>query len=71
MEKGQERMTLNLTLAARWMIVQTSDFRLTIGPGTPPEETAQKQVVLKYRNWTGLLCYTGIARCSATIRRSG
>jgi hypothetical protein len=40
-------MTLNLTLAARWMIVQTSDFRLTIGPGTPPEETAQKQVLLK------------------------
>jgi hypothetical protein len=35
---------------------------LTIGPGTPPEETAQKQVLLKYRNWTGLLCYTGIAR---------
>ena len=55
-------MTLNLTLAARWMIVQTSDFRLTVGPGKPPEETAQKQVVLKYRSWTGLLCYTGIAR---------
>jgi hypothetical protein len=32
------------------------------GPGRPPEETAQKQVVLKYRHWTGLLCYTGIAR---------
>jgi hypothetical protein len=56
------RVTLNLTLAARWMIVQTSDFRLTTGPSTPPEETAQKQVVLKYRHWTGLLCYTGIAR---------
>ena len=55
-------MTLNLTLAARWMIAQTSDFRLTIGPGRPPEETAQKQVVLKYREWSGLLCYTGIAR---------
>jgi hypothetical protein len=55
------RVTLNLTLAARWMIVQTSDFRLTTGP-KPVSETAQKQVVLKYRNWTGLLCYTGIAR---------
>jgi hypothetical protein len=44
---------------------------LTIGPGTPPEETAQKQVLLKYRNWTGLLCYTGIARCSAMTRHSG
>ena len=43
------------------MIVQTSDFRLTVD-GRPPEETAQKQVVLKYRHWTGLLCYTGIAR---------
>jgi hypothetical protein len=43
-------------------VVQTSDFRLTVGPGRPPEETAQKQVVLKYRHWTGLLCYTGIAR---------
>jgi hypothetical protein len=41
--------------------VQTSDFRLTID-GRPPEETAQKQVVLNYRNWTRLLCYTGIAQ---------
>ena len=55
-------VTLNLTLAARWMIVQTSDFRLTTGPNRPPEETAQKQVILKYRDWTGLLCYTGISR---------
>jgi hypothetical protein len=55
------RVTLNLTLAARWMIVQTSDFRLTTGR-RPVSETAQKQVVLKYRHWTGLLCYTGIAQ---------
>ena len=55
-------MTLNLTLATRWMIVQTSDFKLTVAPGQPPEETAQKQVVLKYRVWSGLLCYTGIAK---------
>jgi hypothetical protein len=53
-------VTLNLTLAARRMIVQTSDFRLTTGR-RPVNETAQKQVVLKYRHWTGLLCYTGIA----------
>jgi hypothetical protein len=43
------------------MIVQTSDFRLTTGR-RPVNETAQKQVVLKYRHWTGLLCYTGIAQ---------
>jgi hypothetical protein len=54
-------MTLNLTLAARWMIVQTSDFKLTTGPGKPPEETAQKQVVLRYSGWSGLLCYA--SRC--------
>lgn len=55
-------MTLNITLAARWMLVQSSDFRLTkLGTLTPLSDTAQKQFVLHYLEWSGLLCYTGIA----------
>jgi hypothetical protein len=55
-------LTLNITVAARWMMAQSSDFRLTIeGRTRPVSETAQKQVVLQYFGWSGLICYTGIA----------
>jgi hypothetical protein len=56
-------MTLNITVAARWLMAQSSDFRLT-KPDTGASlcETAQKQVVLQYRDWSGLVCYTGVAR---------
>lgn len=55
-------MTLNITLASRWLMAQSSDFRLTHDGATKPDpETAQKQVVLQYPGWSGLLCYTGIA----------
>lgn len=55
-------MTLNITVAARWLMVQSSDFRLTRADADDPiSETAQKQVVLRYRNWSGLICYTGVA----------
>ncbi|WP_280478871.1 hypothetical protein [Nocardia asiatica] len=54
-------MTLNITVAARWMMVQSSDFRLTNGAGVV-SETSQKQVVLQYEGWSGLVCYTGVAR---------
>lgn len=59
-------MTLNITLAARWLMAQSSDFRLTYkkqdGTTGIAESTAQKQFVLHYREWSGLLCYTGIAK---------
>ncbi len=55
-------MTLNITVAARWLMVQSSDFRLTRGGQIQPfHETAQKQVVLQYQEWSGLICYTGVA----------
>jgi hypothetical protein len=58
-------MTLNITLAARWLMAQSSDFRLTYkkNDGTTgfKSHTAQKQFVLHYPEWSGLLCYTGIA----------
>jgi hypothetical protein len=55
-------MTLNITLASPWMLAQTSDFRLTRG-GTALalSDAAQKQIVLHYPHWSGLLCYTGAA----------
>ncbi|ROP33517.1 hypothetical protein EDD30_6504 [Couchioplanes caeruleus] len=52
-------MTLNLTAVAPWMVIQSSDFRLT---GTREENAAQKQFVLVYFRWSALLCYTGIAK---------
>ncbi|MEU9168561.1 hypothetical protein AB0D34_12320 [Streptomyces sp. NPDC048420] len=55
-------MTLNITLAARWLMAQSSDFRLTTPAGVAVSESAQKQVVLQYRSWSGLLCYTGVAK---------
>lgn len=55
-------MTQNITLAARWMLLQSSDFRLTkLGTTAPLSDTAQKQFVLHYLRWSGLLSYTGIA----------
>ncbi|MDH6137985.1 hypothetical protein P3T37_007428 [Kitasatospora sp. MAA4] len=54
-------MTLNLTLVSPNLIVQTSDFRLTAGREIR-SHTAQKQTVLQYRDWSGLVCYTGIAQ---------
>jgi hypothetical protein len=54
-------MTLNITVAARWLMTQSSDFRLTDSEGTV-SETSQKQVVLQYMGWSGLVCYTGVAR---------
>ncbi|PYC65735.1 hypothetical protein C7C46_32310 [Streptomyces tateyamensis] len=54
-------MTLNLTLVSPNLIVQTSDFRLTAGREIR-SHTAQKQTVLQYRDWSGLVCYTGIAK---------
>jgi hypothetical protein len=59
-------MTLNITLAARWLMAQSSDFRLTCrkkdGTAGIVESAAQKQFVLHYPEWSGLLCYTGIAK---------
>lgn len=59
-------MTLNITLAARWLMAQSSDFRLTYkkkdGTIGIDESPAQKQFVLHYPEWSGLLCYTGIAK---------
>ncbi|MFT8180731.1 hypothetical protein ACLXNF_24410 [Mycobacteroides chelonae] len=59
-------MTLNITLAARWLMAQSSDFRLTYektdGTIGINSHTAQKQFVLYYTEWSGLLCYTGVAK---------
>lgn len=58
-------MTLNITTAARWLMSQSSDFRLTAVDVNKKRfitsDTAQKQIVLHYPNWSGLVCYTGIA----------
>jgi hypothetical protein len=54
-------VTLNITVAARWLMVQSSDFRLTRS-GATVSETSQKQVVLQYMGWSGLVCYTGVAQ---------
>jgi hypothetical protein len=56
-------MTLNITLASKWAIYQSSDFKLTqkSGPRLVITNMPQKQVVLKYMDWVGLLAYTGIA----------
>jgi hypothetical protein len=46
------------------MMAQSSDFRLTHldnGNTIIDSHTAQKQFVLQYPKWSGLLCFTGIA----------
>lgn len=61
-------MTLNITVAARWLMAQSSDFRLTSeenGKTVIKSESAQKQFILHYPQWSGLLCYTGIAHYRA------
>ncbi|MEV8628586.1 hypothetical protein [Streptomyces sp. NPDC051079] len=55
-------MTLNITIASRWLMAQSSDFRLTSSVDGVVSETSQKQVVLQYAGWSGLVCYTGVAR---------
>lgn len=57
-------MTLNITPVARWLMIQSSDFRLTSirnGKRVIESHTAQKQFILHYPKWSGLVCYTGIA----------
>jgi hypothetical protein len=62
-------VTLNITPVARWLISQSSDFRLSHvdnnGKRIIDSSTAQKQFVLHYPKWSGLLCYTGIAKYRA------
>jgi hypothetical protein len=53
-------MTLNITVAARWMMTQSSDFRLTRGSHLV-SNAAQKQFVLHYHDWAGVVSYTGVA----------
>src|SRR4029079_6903164 len=56
-------VTLNITVAARWLMAQSSDFRLTSDSGSIlVSDTVQKQVVLHYLGWSGLVCYTGVGR---------
>jgi hypothetical protein len=58
-------MTLNITVAARWLMAQSSGFRLTSvenGKRVTKSHTAQKQVLLHYPDWSGLVCYTGVAK---------
>ncbi len=64
-------MTLNITVAARWLMAQSSDFRLThevVDRKTGhmkvvvDSDVSQKQVVLHYVGWSGLVCYTGVAK---------
>ena len=64
-------MTLNITVGASWLMAQSSDFRLThevIDTKTGQKqvvidsEVSQKQVVLHYIGWSGLICYTGVAK---------
>jgi hypothetical protein len=44
-------------------MLQSSDFRLVRSDTPAPvSEAAQKQVVLHYERWSGLLCYTGVAK---------
>jgi hypothetical protein len=59
-------VTLNITPTARWLMAQSSDFRLTSvgedGKRVIESETGQKQVVLHYPDLSGLVCYTGVAK---------
>jgi hypothetical protein len=44
-------------------MAQSSDFCITTpGSGATVNETSQKQVVLQYMRWSGLVCYTGVAK---------
>ncbi|TQM46133.1 hypothetical protein FB388_3539 [Pseudonocardia cypriaca] len=56
-------MTLNITVVSSWLIGQTSDFKLFRSNGNRRDydDSSQKQVVIKYPSWAGLLCYTGVA----------
>jgi hypothetical protein len=53
-------MTLNITVAARWLMGMSSDFRLSVN-GKPVSDCAPKQVVMHNMSWSGLLCYNGVA----------
>jgi hypothetical protein len=64
-------LTLNITTVAAWLMSQTSDFRTTHHDGKSKSvvvesHTAQKQFVLLYPTWSGLLCYTGVAAARGT-----
>jgi hypothetical protein len=54
-------VTLNITVAARWLMGMSSDFRLTCD-GKILSNCAAKQAVLHNAAWSGLLCYTGVAQ---------
>lgn len=54
-------VTLNITVAARWLMAMSSDFRLT-SDGKPVSDCAAKQTVLQNMGWSGLICYNGVAR---------
>jgi len=54
-------VTLNITVAARWLTGMSSDFRLTSN-GKSVSDCAPKQLVLHNTGWSGLLCYNGVAR---------
>jgi hypothetical protein len=56
-------MTLNIAVATRKVLALSSDFRLTqAGSGHPLSDSEQKLFVLHYQRWSGLLCYTGVAK---------
>jgi hypothetical protein len=62
----EDGLTLNITTVAAWLMSQTSDFRVTHPDNKSKSvvvesHTAQKQFVLLYPTWSGLLCYTGVA----------
>lgn len=54
-------MTLNITPVARWLMGQSSDFRLTSN-GKLVSDCAPKQAVLHNAGWSGLICYNGVAK---------
>jgi hypothetical protein len=54
-------MTLNITVAARWLMGMSSDFRLSIN-GEAVSDCAPKQAVTHYAGRSGLLCYNGVAQ---------
>ncbi len=61
--QGSLTVTLNITLAMRHRIFQTSDFRLLdADTGTVAPEPSGKAAYLLYDTFNGLLTYTGIAR---------
>ena len=69
--KKDGKLTLNITTVAAWLMSQTSDFRVTHHANKSmsvvvESHTAQKQFVLLYPTWSGLLCYTGVAAARGT-----